>query len=360
MSGALSFESRHALQKELDQLFNSTLSKLGSTDLLHIKKISRISSFCEWVGRFFIHFSIEPITYILGIIILWIHKQLEGIELGHSIQHGVYEKIPGAEKFKRSNYWWRYHSRLPLHAPSWRYSHNGLHHGHTNIVGSDPDARLYKRNEKKEKRRWYQRLLFLETLVNWPNIFFNANAMATGLFDVYFRRKSEPEILEDRSWKNIVKAHKRGLAGVILYSLREYVFFPMLAGPFYLKIFFANFLSSLMRNLFTAPVLYAGHISTEVEVFSSDKKPIDRAQWYEMQIRSTQNFEVPYFASLLAGGLDYQIEHHLCPKLPPNRLREIAPELRRICEKYGLVYNSRPWYQTLRLIFRQLNALNQV
>ncbi len=50
-------------------------------------------------------------------------------------------------------------------------------------------------------------------------------------------------------------------------------------------------------------------------------------------------------------------QHHLFPDLPSNRYSEIAPEVRALCEKYGLSYNTGPlsrqigtvWLKILRL-----------
>jgi fatty acid desaturase len=44
----------------------------------------------------------------------------------------------------------------------------------------------------------------------------------------------------------------------------------------------------------------------------------------------------------MSGNLSHQIEHHLFPDLPANRYAEIAPEVREICERYGLPYNAGP------------------
>ena len=44
-----------------------------------------------------------------------------------------------------------------------------------------------------------------------------------------------------------------------------------------------------------------------------------------MQVEATNNFEVSRPISILCGGLDQQIEHHLFPRLPPNRLRADRP-----------------------------------
>ena len=61
-----------------------------------------------------------------------------------------------------------------------------------------------------------------------------------------------------------------------------------------------------------------------------------RGQWYAMQVEATNNYEVSRPISIPYGGLDRQIEHHLFPTFPPERLREIAPEVRAICERWGL------------------------
>jgi linoleoyl-CoA desaturase len=76
-----------------------------------------------------------------------------------------------------------------------------------------------------------------------------------------------------------------------------------------------------------------------------------------MQIEATNNFEVSRPISILCGGLDKQIEHHLFPTLPPQRLREVAPEVRAICEKYGVAYRTDTWGRTLKKALAHVRAL---
>jgi linoleoyl-CoA desaturase len=59
----------------------------------------------------------------------------------------------------------------------------------------------------------------------------------------------------------------------------------------------------------------------------------------------------------LCGALDLQIEHHLFPRMPPNRLREIAPRVRAICEAHGVRYRSAGFVSTLRSVFTELRQL---
>ena len=47
-----------------------------------------------------------------------------------------------------------------------------------------------------------------------------------------------------------------------------------------------------------------------------------------------------------SGNLGYQVEHHLFPDLPSTRYAEIAPQVKDICERYGLPYNSGPFLRS--------------
>lgn len=41
-----------------------------------------------------------------------------------------------------------------------------------------------------------------------------------------------------------------------------------------------------------------------------------------------------------AGGLNYQIEHHLFPSLPRHNLGKVVPEVKKLCKRHGLVYEA--------------------
>ena len=84
-----------------------------------------------------------------------------------------------------------------------------------------------------------------------------------------------------------------------------------------------------------------------------------KANWYRMQAESANNFVVPLPLSMLCGALDLQIEHHLFPRLPTNRLREIAPEVEDICQRHGVKYRKASWGQTLRQALRQVWRLQR-
>lgn len=59
-----------------------------------------------------------------------------------------------------------------------------------------------------------------------------------------------------------------------------------------------------------------------------------------MQAAGTNSFRVPWVISVLVGAMDRHIEHHLFPRMPHNRLREVAPEVERICREHGIPYRN--------------------
>jgi linoleoyl-CoA desaturase len=60
---------------------------------------------------------------------------------------------------------------------------------------------------------------------------------------------------------------------------------------------------------------------------------------------------------LLSGNLSHQIEHHLFPDLPARRYAEIAPQVRAICAKYGLPYNTGRLGKQLASVFTKIVKL---
>jgi NADPH-dependent stearoyl-CoA 9-desaturase len=160
--------------------------------------------------------------------------------------------------------------------------------------------------------------------------------------------------LPDRSAASVLGAFRKLLRKLLPHLAREYLLFPALAGPFFGKVLLGNWLSATMCNLYSAATIYCGHVGGNVEQHPDGTRAHSRGEWYQMQVEASQNFEVPLPVSILCGALDRQIEHDLFPRLPTNRLREISPEVRRVCDQYGVCYRSDSWPRTLLGVMRRL------
>ena len=120
----------------------------------------------------------------------------------------------------------------------------------------------------------------------------------------------------------------------------------------------ARDLPPAIRDVYSAATIFCGHIGEETAAYPEGDKANSRGAWYARQVEATNNFEVPYLLSVLCGGLDHQIEHHLFAKLAPERLREVAPAVKKACEDHGVAYRSASWPRTLKSAFSYLRTLS--
>jgi linoleoyl-CoA desaturase len=299
-----------------------------------------------------IHFSFEPIGFALGVLFSWVYRQLQTAEIGHTVLHGTFDRFQDAGKFRAAEFSWD----TIMDEEAWRYSHNLCHHIYTNIEGRDPDIgsdfqRLIGRGPHKKIHLLQLPLTLLFVVPNFGPL---VSIHYSGLL---YRWRTRPSFLVDRSplWMTTMK--RRALLKFARKYGKEYVLFPALAGPFFWKVMLGNYLSSLMTSIFTAAVNYCGHVGERVHDFGPDTKAHSRGEWYKMQIESTNNFEVSRPLSILCGTLDRQIEHHLFPRLPTNRLHEVAKDVRAACEAHGVEYRTDTWPRTLRGVCQRIAAL---
>jgi linoleoyl-CoA desaturase len=68
-----------------------------------------------------------------------------------------------------------------------------------------------------------------------------------------------------------------------------------------------------------------------------------RGDWYIRQMIGSANISGSKLMHFMTGNLSHQIEHHCFPDLPSNRYAEVAVELRKVCERYGLPYTTGPF-----------------
>lgn len=335
-------ERLRSLAAAFDDVRQRAEARMGAEDVRRVKQLRAASRSFEGVGRVLIHLSFEPVAWTAGVVALWLHKQLEATEIGHPVLHGCYDKLDGAGSFRSESFYWH----IPIDEEAWREGHNLRHHGHTNVAGRDPDMRFGPvRLTDKTRHRWFHVFQLPYTLLMmWPSFGASMNAHFTGVLDIL---RGETEVLPDLSPASRRQARFRAMRKFAPYYGKEFVFFPALAGPLWWKVALGNAAAELMRDVYSAASIFCGHVGPDVTSFEEGTRPQGKGGWYERQILATHNFEVPYVLSVLCGGLDYQIEHHLFPRLPPERLREVAPEVRAICAEHGVPYLTGSWPRVL-------------
>ncbi len=346
--------------EEIDAIRIRAEADIGAKDVKRVRRLNWFSRGMEGVGRTMIHFSFEPIGFLAGVGALWVHKQLQAIEIGHTVLHGVYDKLEGGERFDSKKFSWD----TPINEAAWRQGHNIEHHHFTNVAGKDPDINFGPaRLTTQTRHKWFHHLQFPFLLaILAPNFTFFMNLHFTGLNDMYFGNQHAGK--KELSKKEVRAAHLAALRKFAPYYLKNYLFFPLLAGLFFWnatmfwKVLLGNWMAETLRDIYSAATIYCGHTGEEVSDFPEGTRAKGKGEWYAMQVESTNNFEVSLPISILCGGLDHQIEHHLFPKLPPDRLRKIAPEVKAVCDAYSVTYRTGTWWGTLKKALRRMRNLS--
>ena len=105
-------------------------------------------------------------------------------------------------------------------------------------------------------------------------------------------------------------------------------------------------------------IIFCGHFPDGTQEFTEEEtRDESRGEWYFRQLLGSANLEGSKLFHILSGNLSHQIEHHLFPDLPANRYAEISVEVREICERYGIPYNSGPLGKQFSSVVRKICRL---
>mmetsp|Transcript_18767 Transcript_18767/g.26431 ORF Transcript_18767/g.26431 Transcript_18767/m.26431 type:complete len:465 (+) Transcript_18767:140-1534(+) len=72
---------------------------------------------------------------------------------------------------------------------------------------------------------------------------------------------------------------------------------------------------------------------------NGEKKPVC---WFKSQVETSSTYG-GFISGCLTGGLNFQVEHHLFPRMSSAYYPFIAPKIREICKKHGVRYAYYPY-----------------
>ena len=323
-------EKLQAFGEELDALRARVLADLGQRDVDYIRNVIRAQRALEVAGRGLLFLSILPPAWLGGVGALSLSKILDNMEIGHNVMHGQYDWT-GDPALSGKEFEWD--SACP--GEQWRHSHNYMHHTYTNIVGKDRDIG-YGLLRMSEEQRWEPYYLGNPLYAVLLAVFFQygvalhdleVEGLRSGQFDWSEKREMAASI-----WRKVRQQ-----------SLKDYVLFPLLAGPQAPLVFAGDASANLVRNVWAFMIIFCGHFPEGTDEFSEEEAANEtRGGWYLRQLLGSSNLSGGKLLHILSGNLSHQVEHHLFPDIPAHRYGEMSVEVREICERYGLEYHTGP------------------
>ncbi|MBL1076256.1 fatty acid desaturase [Nocardia sp. 2] len=326
-------EDVEAIGAELDAIRREIESSRGASDAKYIRNVIRLQRGLEISARGVLFFSLFPPAWIAGTAMLGVAKIIENMEIGHNVMHGQWDWMNDPEVHSTK---WEWDNAGP--SEHWKITHNFLHHKYTNVLGMDDDIG-YGLLRVTRDQRWSPFYLGQPVYNLLLQMFFEYGVAIQHLELGKVAKKKwapgSPERIQFEEDRKLV------LKKIGKQAAKDYLLFPLLTGPAFFGTLTANLTANVIRNVWTNAVIFCGHFPDGAEKFTkADVDGETQAEWYLRQMLGSANISGGPLMHFMTGNLSHQIEHHLFPDLPSNRLASIAVRVRAMCDKYDLPYTT--------------------
>ena len=234
----------------------------------------------------------------------------------------------------------------------WKKSHNA-HHIVTNSVEFDPDIQhlpvlaITDKFFKSVRSMYHEKTLYFNGLAK----FFVSNQhwlyyliMGLARYNLYLQSFLLVFSLPNGRAKYL---ECFGLAFFWTWYLYLCSFLPCWTSLF-IFVVVAHFLAGVLHIQITlshfSMKTYHGH---PMDAFKD-------SEFLLSQLATTMDIECYPWLDFIHGGLQFQIEHHLFPRLPRHRLREAKAKIQALCKKHNVPYRSKTFYEANLEIIKQL------
>jgi len=259
-----------------------------------------------------------------------------GMNVEHDGGHQAYSSSPWVNKLMAMT--------LELIGGSsylWRWKHVVFHHTYVNVTGHDTDidlgilARLTPHQARRPYHRW-------QHLYLWP--LYGLLAIKWQLFDD-FRKLVTGRISTQRFPRPKGRELMIFVAGKAVFFTLAFVIPLQLHSAGVVLIFYVT--ASLMAGMVLSVVFQVAHCVEEAE-FPLPRADLGRLEhaWAVHQAETTVDFaRRSRVVTWLLGGLNFQIEHHLFPKISHVNYPAISSLVEAACREFGIPYAEHPSFR---------------
>jgi len=282
----------------------------------------------------------------LGVILASI-----GFNVMHDANHGSYS----SKKWVNELFGYSINA-LGGNAFIWKFKHNIIHHTYTNVDGVDDDIARSPLLRQCSTQIWKPAHRFQHIYVVMLYAISSLAWVAYLDFDKYFKRKVNTTSMQ----KMDVKEHILFWLSKLLYAA-FYVALPIwIVGVGKWAIGYLTM--ELVLGFVLAIVFQLAHVVEETEFEYAGIEPVMiESEWAAHQVKTTSDFAPKNkLISWFAGGLNFQVEHHLFPRISHVHYPELSKIVEEKCKEYQLPYHSIPTMQeAIASHFRMLRQLGQ-
>ena len=323
-------EFGRTVKKRVDAYFKeNNLSKHANTEMV-VKTIIMLSfyliPYLMIISGQFSTGVMWALTFVMGVAAAGI-----GFSVSHDALHGAYSSNNTVNRVLGFTF-----DMLGANGYIWKITHNIIHHTYTNIHGHDEDLevagfiRLSPHSEFKFIHRIQHVLAFFAysmAMVFWVFVKDYKN---------FFKTNIGPYNNKNHPWSEwaILFVTKAAYYGYIIAL-------PMLLLDITWVQLAIGFLTmQLTAGVILGIIFQLAHVVEETDHPLPDEENMIDEHWMIHEMITTNNFARDNKALCwFVGGLNFQIEHHLFPKVCSVHYPDISPIVEKTAKEYGIPYN---------------------
>lgn len=253
-----------------------------------------------------------------------------GFAVMHDGGHGAYSRRPWVNRLSAGV--------VDLMGGSsyfWHFKHNVLHHSFTNVVGvdNDIDAGPVLRVAHQQPRRWFHRYQHLYVLP-LVGLFFAPKWALWDDFITWIRGADGKARVPRPRGRDALQ-----LLGGKLFHLGWALVLPLALHP-PLPVLVCYLVVMAVLGITLATVFQLAHV-VEGTAFPGRPAPQARLErpFFEHQLATTADFaQRNRLLTWYVGGLNYQVEHHLFPRVSHLHYPALARIVEEVCRERGVPY----------------------
>jgi linoleoyl-CoA desaturase len=270
-----------------------------------------------------------------------------GFAVSHDALHGAYSRNPTVNRLIGLTF-----DLLGANSYMWKITHNVIHHTYTNIHGVDEDLevspliRLSPRSPWRPIHRiqpWFAFVLYSFSTLFWVWV------------------KDYKYFLQENLGPYQNKKHPKSEVALLIATKPIYYAWSLVVPLAVLNVAWWQVLIGYLAMHLTAGLIL-GVVFQLAHVVEGPEHPIpdDRGNmedaWLVHQMETTSNFATGNrLLTEYVGGLNYQVEHHLFPKVCSVHYPAIRDIVREVAAKYGVPYYQQPtMWAAIRSHYRTL------
>ncbi len=220
----------------------------------------------------------------------------------------------------------------------WKYKHNVNHHSFTNIEGMDDDIDIkpWIRVHNDQKKYWYHRFQYIYWIVLYGITYL------LWIFVQDFKKYFTGKIGETAFRKMDLKEHII-FWGSKLFYIGLAIILPIFSVGL-IETIIGYSIIAFVCGFIIAVVFQLAHVVEDARFATPDKEIYKiEEEWAVHQVKTTANFATKSkIVAWLTGGLNFQVEHHLFPRISHIHYPKISELVRETCDQFNITYLEYP------------------